>query len=89
MPTMQAISVKFTEAMRECTDATNVYDMFMSQMAGFRKSSENGKELRDKIVRFFQDRFPHMTVFGSVYQPLAGFNNHKTNAATDTNIMIT
>ena len=80
LPTIESISGKLRREMMEFSSVENVKKIVEMKMPGFLRQSSNGGELRDKIVGFFNERFPHMTVFGSVYSPVFGFDKHCTNA---------
>ena len=44
------------------------------------RKSDDIKSARNKIDNFLEEKYPYLTWFAVVYEPLGGFKEHKTNA---------
>lgn len=65
---------------QECKSVSNAREVAKDFIEREIRKSDDMKSARNKIDNFLEEKYPYLTWFAVVYEPLGGFDNHKTNA---------
>ena len=65
---------------QECKSVSNAREVAKDFIKREIRKSDDIKSARNKIDNFLEEKYPYLTWFAVVYEPLGGYKEHKTNA---------